>query len=486
VRDVEEHYVATPGFGQQTYAFWRFGLSLRRRLRVRSRRYESARALLSALESDELSARALVFLDVRYQALDTQHDELIGFSSGLDQRFVDPTCVYDYTPDLVRRSTLLRRALAYARPLTLVISGDVACRLRLPRTHHRVVLSNDAAQAQCDELDARASWWPQGLEGLKSYASEDSRRDALTITEATYQPPNQRLFLLADSMSVNLRKPSRKALVQALPNVTASLKALAFDRGLSLSLRATTTTTTLQEEEEEEEEEKHVVSVQSGPPHDAAVARLAREEYGGNEWRARVASSQFALCPAGDVYSSGRVLTALYLGAVPIIDATYLSDGGLSAKGCADPARFWREGSADFPHAAPFVFVKDWTELPAQLASFDLSFDALRRYKSKLEAYLLQAAVRSDDDDDDTAPATTCRETPLSDDERDRLRAQAADYYRNPHWLSGHRDTADVPGATCLHNASTEMAHLDMGAPCFDPRCAPPLVEAFDCWPSSR
>ena len=49
---------------------------------------------------------------------------------------------------MLRRHGTLRALLSYAKPLCLVLAGDVACRLRLPTTHHRVLLANDGALAQ--------------------------------------------------------------------------------------------------------------------------------------------------------------------------------------------------------------------------------------------------------------------------------------------------------------------------------------------------
>ena len=55
-------------------------------------------------------------------------------------RELDGACAYQWTPDLLRRSELLRSLLAYDKPLVLVIAGDSGCRLHdLPETHHRVV-----------------------------------------------------------------------------------------------------------------------------------------------------------------------------------------------------------------------------------------------------------------------------------------------------------------------------------------------------------
>ena len=480
---LEEHYVQWPCFGQQTYAYWRFGLNKRDRgpkTRVQSFSYADPKNLIYALERRQIGENAIVFLDVRYTALDTKEDfEILRDDYRVDiflQKRVpqmDPTCVYDYTPDLLLRSTLLRRVLAYDRPLTIVLSGDVACRLvSLPETHHRLIFSNDAAQAQCQKV-GNAVWWPQGLEGLESYdffLNPEAARDARTVTEND-EDENEKLYLLADAFSVNWRKPSRMALLSTFDTIREPLASLAAKLGLSLDVSASVN-----------DQVSSTVSsprMTAGPSHSVETQALAESKFNGNVFRAKMASSIFALCPAGDVYSSGRILTALYLGAIPVVDATYETDEGLSAKGCENPAQFWRNGSASFAKNAPFVFVKNWTNLPENLATFDVdkAQQHLATYRESLEIYLRSLVLPGER----LLPRSVCEETPFSTADRSRLLDDAADYYQDATWFTAHRDKPDTPGATCGHNVSTEMLGVDIGVNCFDKRCAPPHLRSFHC-----
>ena len=80
-------------------------------------------------------------------------------------RELDGACAYQWTPDLLRRSELLRSLLAYDKPLVLVIAGDSGCRLHdLPETHHTIVFANDGAPPD----SSSSLWFPEGLEGLES------------------------------------------------------------------------------------------------------------------------------------------------------------------------------------------------------------------------------------------------------------------------------------------------------------------------------
>jgi len=406
----------------------------------------------------------------------------------LDESRLDVTCVYDYTSSILLRSRLLRSVLSYPEPLTIVISGDVACRLNeVPKTHHRIVFSNDAAGVQATQIGA--FWWPQGLEGLLSYnfyGNPTATADALSITTARWQSAYNRILLLGDSIKVNLRKPSRLRLVEAMPNIRSQLLELAQEANLGLILKVTV------DEQIEKLEGKQEVSssIQFGSNDQVehAVQILADSDFGGNSWRAQVASSIATICPAGDVYSTGRILTALYLGTVPIVDTTYMTDGGVSAKGCDDPATFWRFGRSDFPHPAPFIFVDDWNQLPTLLTelisdfpnNFNHRLELMAQYKSKLESYLRSIVLPSAHEEHHQP--TTCTETPLDTDDHARLLAAAANYY-SVHWYDHHKDKPDVPGATCLHNITTDMYGVDIGAPCFDAACAPPLIKQFECFP---
>lgn len=500
---LEEHMIIAPCFSQQTYAYWRYGLNGpqaargRRRLTVTSYAYHSKRELIAALWAKRVAAGALVFADVRYTALDYEWDydlltrppynlsrsSLVEVGDrqrlpGLDERYMDPTCVYDYTPDLLLRSRLLRTLLSYESPLTLVVSGDVACRLRLPQTHHKVIISNDAAGAQCETLDAstRVEWWPQGLEGLASYgpAGKQAEQDALAITDADWIEPADRPFVLNDAISVNWRKPSRLALVAALQaGAGDALENLAAASGRGLRLEA---------------------KVVNGPvialdvPAKTPLPDPAA--YNGNSWRAAVAGSLFAICPAGDVYSTGRVVSAMALGAIPVIDATYSSGDHASAKGCDDPARFWRDGSPEFPHGAPFVFVDNWTQLPRALeplitdpGEYSRRLIEMSSYRKALEAHLRSIAF---DQPTHNVRTSACREIPLDGAEKTNLLNAAKDYYTQGHtptsWFDQHVDSPATPGATCGSQFETEMTGVDMGALCFEAACAPPQVRNLDCF----
>ena len=67
--------------------------------------------------------------------------------------------------------------------------------------------------------------------------------------------------------------------------------------------------------------------------------------------------SYYVLAPAGDVWTSGRTLEALTFGAIPVVDETYKTDGGVSAKGCVDPASAWR--------TSPPTRLSSWTTGPS-------------------------------------------------------------------------------------------------------------------------
>ena len=178
------------------------------------------------------------------------------------------------------------------------------------------------------------------------------------------------------------------------------------------------------------------------------------------------------------------MLGALRVGAIPVVDATYATDGGESAKGCDDPARFWRDGGGGFDRGAPFVFVKDWDNLAEALEGFGAADDAvletrladLDAYRSALEDHLRAVLLAR-------PPAktrTACAAAPLSAaDERDQLAAVASYYARD--WYGDHADSPAVPGATCGTTLPTEMEGVDLGMLCFDAACAPPSVAAFEC-----
>ena len=194
------------------------------------------------------------------------------------------------------------------------------------------------------------------------------------------------------------------------------------------------------------------------------------------------AASLFALAPAGDTWSSGRVLEGMLRGAVPIVDQTYVTDGGLSAKGCADPASAWR--------GAPFVFVSDWAELPSQLEEFlkrDTDYiGAVRSYRETLEDHLRENIVAAAQHQKNASTTTSCHTEDWSSDEMDSLIDAAASYYKGDWW-----DAEDSPGyyaAGCGHAYRTNfdlqgksIVPVQRKMHCYAADCAFPLVKRFDC-----
>ena len=194
------------------------------------------------------------------------------------------------------------------------------------------------------------------------------------------------------------------------------------------------------------------------------------------------AASLFALAPAGDTWSSGRVLEGMLRGAVPIVDQTYMTDGGLSAKGCADPAAAWR--------GAPFVFVSDWSELPSQLEEFlkrDTDYiGAVRSYRETLEDHLRENLIDASLQQKNASTSTSCHTEEWTPDEMDSLVDAAASYYAEDWW-----DTSDSPGyyaAGCGHAYRTNfdlqgksIVPIQRKMHCYAADCAFPLVKRFDC-----
>ena len=147
---VEEHYLAKRDGGpslmsghiflKQAYTYWRYGLCGPRAsaragtaARVTSYRYDGRQALLSALAEGKLRAGAVVWVTVTSEALDTDFDDfdtlqraygvpraslqrgVVGDLDGDAATALDTMCVYQYTPDVVRKSRLLRALLARVR-----------------------------------------------------------------------------------------------------------------------------------------------------------------------------------------------------------------------------------------------------------------------------------------------------------------------------------------------------------------------------------
>jgi len=432
----------------------------------------------------------MVFVDVLYQAMDTDYSLKDLQDAGVDRDVVlrqgslplsdlsttvDPKehldfiCVYQHTPSILRRSKLLRSLLAYERPLVLVLAGDFDCRLRhLPETHHTLIFPNDGACATQVDGQSRRIWWPEGLEGLDrirdggpAQSAGGLAGDALDATEALGLASKDRPYLLNCAFSVTPRKPSRVSLLRYLESDGGDrLRQLAQLTGKRVKLIAS------------------VSRIGTEPPRTYKLDTADDDQDG---------DAVFVLAPAGDTWSSGRVLEALLQGSIPVVDATYETDAS-SAKGCSDPAKFWREGDANFPRPAPFVFVDQWNDLPTALldagaldrARLDERLKAVAAYRQDLLVYLrtttLAAVMRAQHD----PPSTTCAAVLNNASTTADLVAQAAAYYGDAAWFDDFPDSPTYPGSGCTTKYYTD-GRKTHGALCFDAQCAPPTVHAFNC-----
>ncbi|KAH8067534.1 hypothetical protein JL721_7374 [Aureococcus anophagefferens] len=476
-------------FQKQAYAYWRFALNgdvqTGPSVEATTRVYATRAAFFAALERKRLNAGALVFLDVLYEGLDTAYDRAaLADTHVLDHgdlpesacgakdpaTDLDYVCAYQHTPDVLRRSSLLRALFAYETPLVLVLAGDADCRLKdLPTTtHHRLVFPNDGSCAtQVDADPARRLWWPEGLEGLDDPARDRGPQhgprgfaaDARALTAAPAAGLEARPFLFDCGLTVTPRKPSRETLVASLKAGGADeLQGLARAAGRRARFSSSATGT--------------------APEPTTYGFDTAPAARGGG------GAAVFALAPRA-TWSSGRVVEALLRGAIPVVDATYASDG-VSAKGCADAAKFWREGEAGFAERAPFVFVDDWDRLADALRGFGAADDAALQRRlgavglpRRLEAHL--GGGRRRRRGADTA-ATTCAAAAFSTRERADLDAAAAAYYSDPAWFASFPDGPAYPGSGCTTKYFTD-GRKQHGALCFDAACAPPDVKRFTCGP---
>jgi len=561
-----------------------------RRLDVTTHVHTSALSLEKALAAGRVAAGAILFVDVIYAMLDVQHfpgygerntfaaigwiddDQDESDSSASEESYaaslrqgcrtdtatarsyckkrINKECVYQHAPDLLRRSTTLRAILSYEKPLTLVIGGDLACRLQdLPLTHHKLLFANDAgadveaynAKIARAEMRAplmasllpRASWFPFGLEGVRVLSdptasaldadSSGARLDEWPLAAADLA---SKRFFLTLSASLNRRKPSRSTLYDWL--VTQG----GYDTLEKARLTAATATGRLP---------NSVEFTDNRPPYGKKGRKVKLGAAALDDAADMTRRSVFAVAPAGDFWTSGRVLETLMLGAVPVVDATYSTkDGAFSTKGCRDPAAFWRAGSPDFPRAAPFLFVERWRDLPALLEPFANDETLLAQRLSDLQDYrvALEQHLRTlplslkrhlDDDDPDsswqrgvrgwrewwhsqkhdaTAPQeddpaaplrasssssfsvepnvttrvySTCETTQWSFWERAGLLEDARAYYADPDWAANYADSPGAPGIGCTKYDEIRDMFPAVGAACYDAACAPSLVKDFSC-----
>lgn len=533
---VQEHYVFSTGvddlgnsahiFLKQSYTYWRYGLNgpraMRqpgaRRIEVESFRYNDRDALLHALEERRLSAGALVFISVTTMALECElrdYDALTNAPYNLEpsqivtdvpqhssrvtqilraQSIAEPIkleslCVYIHTPDLFLRSRLLRELFAYPKPLVLFLAGDSACRLKqLPKTHHAIVFPNDGAPSRAE---GDVMWFPEGLEGLETgvdrfFWRSTAEANAFTLTDAPALPLQDRPFLFDCGMSVNGRKPSRISLIQYLESGGADqLRTLASDSGLAMRINASVIDMPVGDGDNVQySDEYRQVHFQYG---------IGLEDLEGGD-----AHAVFALAPAGDTWSSGRTLEAMLMGAIPVVDMTYVSDRGASSKGCDDAAAFWRDGVREL-RGAPFVFIENWHTLPDALRAFgatnatqlEARLDAVQEYRDDLEAYLrnsiLDFSLARQTSALGVFNQTRCSTTHLDGPQLQAQLDAERDYYTSD-WLERFVDRPDYPTGACTNTFHTQGEHIrgspiipHYDAPCYDAVCAPNLVHSFEC-----
>ena len=416
-------------------------------------------ALVAGGKKDELNAMGVT-------------DEMIywGCNSGdvcdgSDGQELVQRCVYAYGDDILLHNTLLRNLLSYELPLTIVLNSDLNCKTRLPVTHHKIIYAGDSCQELVEEYRSRggdAAWFPQGYEG----AVTDDAVDALVENvEASLKADKDTLLSYAGS--VIFRKPSRVRLGEwAINGGIEEMEQLAARSGLKLDV-----------------ESYGMYGMDKINPEGLEVtwtAGISDEDSDTLQGR-----SYYVLAPAGDVWSSGREIEALTFGAIPVVDETYKTDGGVSAKGCVDPASAWRNIAAD-----TFVFVDDWPQLPATL----IENDALDVEKRAARVSRLHGVLRRVADDARDAiltppknAKTVCETVDLSDDQLQQLVQGAYDYYTQPApegapaggmpWFDAFVDNPALPGNVC---GSKDLGASE-GALCFDEACALPTAAAFSC-----
>jgi len=416
-------------------------------------------ALVAGGKKDELNAMGVT-------------DEMIywGCNSGdvcdgSDGQELVQRCVYAYGDDILLHNTLLRTLLSYELPLTIVLNSDLNCKTRLPVTHHKIIYAGDSCQELVEEYRSRggdAAWFPQGYEG----AVTDDAVDALVENvEASLKADKDTLLSYAGS--VIFRKPSRVRLGEwAINGGIEEMEQLAARSGLKLDV-----------------ESYGMYGMDKIHPEGPEVTWTAGiSDPDSDTLQGR---SYYVLAPAGDVWSSGREIEALTFGAIPVVDETYKTDGGVSAKGCVDPASAWRNIAAD-----TFVFVDDWSKLPETLIQND-ALDVEKRAARVSRLHGILRRVADDARDAILTPPknakTVCTTVDLSDDQLQQLVQGAYDYYTQPApegapaggmpWFDAFVDNPALPGNVC---GSKDLGASE-GALCFDEACALPTAAAFSC-----
>ena len=374
-------------------------------------------------------------------------------------------CVYTYGDGILVHNTMLRNLLSYSLPLTIVLASDLDCKTRLPVTHHKIIYAGDSCQELVDEYNSRGgdgAWFPSGYEGVTT----DDEVDAF-IQDVENSLAAKKDTLLSYSGSVIFRKPSRVRLgAWALDDGIEAMEILATKASLKLDV-----------------ESYGMYGMDKTHPEPAEVTWAAgTTDPDSSTLQGR---SYYVLAPAGDVWTSGRMLEALTMGAIPVIDETYKTDGGVSSKGCVDPASHWRAVAPDV-----FVFVDDWYALPDTL----VANDALNAEKRDARVARLHGLFRKVADDARVAimrpprnAKSVCTTTNLYEDELESLVQEAAEYYTQEApagaaaggmpWFDAFVENPALPTNVC----GPKEIGTSAGALCFDAACALPTAAAFTC-----
>ena len=537
VVELEEHVLSEDSKALWAYTNWRsfaqgpIGLAADAldeevAVEVRSTWYSAAGhdAFMEKVAKRELKPGSIVFTSIT-PFLDTAADAahlveergvdrdvlLHGCNDGCDSKELgdlemDQSCVYGHSAPgkLLTYMAEFRDLLAYPDPLVLILAGDSACKLvdLPPESHHRFVLANDASQTQVDALRARGvdAWaWPMGMEGMllesadadaASYeAHAGPMNDFLGAVQRSRLDDNnsdniseQKRLLVYYSGSAFFRKPSRVALgnFMALDGGTRQIARLAEAAGLDAYVTSYGI---------------HGQGYKNGEPQAAAVewtldtSMLENTSlYAARNWTENESRSYFTLAPAGDDWTTGRVYEAILLNSVPVVDATFETDGGDSSKGCdGDASLFWRRVD-EKAGGETFVFVENWHKLPETLREAG-ALDPAKRAKrvaalrrtARVLAETIRDPVMTFSLQDNGSRLQDCRSLPNSHRAAD-LDRKAAYYSRQGDGPAPWFDAYNEPPSDISNKCSKkQIPNLRSDLVCFDPDCLVPSADAFVC-----
>ncbi|KAH8050744.1 hypothetical protein JL721_11319 [Aureococcus anophagefferens] len=295
-------------------------------------------------------------------------------------------------------------------PLTLIDEGDWGCKMALPETMHNVMRSSYGTNGVMDH----AALFPFGAE-------YDPFDEFLAATKSQ-TPVLERPFAFGIQEHITYRKPSRVELYRVFEERHVEVSDAV--RGMPYVLELFN---------------RHWLRNETEA---TAPARGGYEV----DYLGMLASSVFALCPAGDAYVSGCVTEALEMGAIPVME------NPADFKGCAHPAQFYEDLQLN-------VTVRNWHELPALLA---FHFD---RDDAGAHLAALHGAIMDWNDAWKRRVAGTRREA----------------YYAQEHWFDNYHDGVWEVGAWCSKFLQySEHTELSEGG-CFADACAPAAAAAFVC-----